>query len=445
MSSAITFYHSKLATAKIRATLLAVLIFLLPFERIPSYNVGGLTIRLSQLVALAFIFVSLKPIINYYQKLPRLPKWLLPAFLASYFISTLMAATDIKRAAMIWLFTVFVALVASAIAATLDAKQLPRLEKYLYAATVIVLVVGFYQYFGDVFGLPASWTGLRGIYTKEVFGFPRIQSTGLEPLYYGSFLLIPYCLLLSRRLLTKAVSKWQTILLIAISCQIVLTVSRGALYSAIIVLLGLGVTLLIMHRTSIRKWLKAAVWITLGALIAVSLTWGASQFTNNKEGKYAGNAKTQKLVDQASNLESQGDRSRNRVLAYDAFKEHPIFGIGPGNFSDYAVTKYPAYAKAAPVIVNNEPLELLAEAGIIGFVIFVLFVGWSYISVAGRFTILDITKQTELAVWAAAILAYLAALAVQYQTFSTLYIMHVWVVLGLLMAFGAQAKTKPKN
>lgn len=436
MSFSLFTLYSKAATPKTQAKLTALLVFLLPFERMPSFNMLSITVRASQLVAAALIVVSIGPIIAFYKSKPRLPKLLLPAFIFGYFLSAILA-TDLKRAGMIFVFTLFAALVGSAVAATFSAEELPRLEKYLYISTVIVLAVGFYQYFGDVFGLSPALTGLRDIYTKEVFGFPRIQSTALEPLYYGSFLLIPYCLLTSRRLAAKTAKWWETVLLGTLACQIVLTVSRGAIYSAIITFGALAVGMLILKRTALASIIKALGVILLGALVALTLTWGASKLVDSKTTKYSASTKTQKLVDQATNLNSQNDRVRNRKIAIMAFKEQAVFGIGPGNFSQYAIARYPKYSKAAPIIVNNEPLELAAEAGIIGLTLFGLFIGWTYILAAIRYT-KNRFKGIQMAYWMPAILAYFLALVVQYQTFSTLYIMHVWVAIGLLMAFGYQ-------
>lgn len=436
MSFSFTNLYSKIATAKTRATLTAVLVFLLPFERIPSIDIFSLTVRASQLVGLALVLVSVKPIIAFYKTRPYLPKLLLPAFLFSYLLSALMAS-DFKRASMIFVFTVFVALVGSAVAATFSAKDLPRLERYLYISTGIVLAIGFYQYFGDVFGINPMFTGLRDIYTKEVFGFPRIQSTSLEPLYYGSFLLIPYCLLLAKLLIGKKVRWWEITLLGALACQVVLTVSRGAIYSAVATLIVLAVGLLVMKRTTIVKVVKTSGIVIFGTIAAVALTWGASKLVDSQSKKFSANTKTQQLVEQATNLSSQNDRVRNRTYAVLAFKENPVLGIGPGNFNNYAIEKHPKYEQAAPVIVNNEPLELAAEAGLVGFILFILFTGWTYAIVAVRY-IKNQLQGNQLAYWVPAILTYIIALAIQYQTFSTLYIMHVWVVIGLLMAFAAQ-------
>lgn len=432
--------YSKIATTKTRASLTALLVFLLPFERIPSIDIFSVTIRFSQLVGVALVFVSLGPIVEFYKSKPRIPKIILPMFLFSYLLSALLS-TDVKRALMIFVFTVFVAMVASAIAANFTAKDLPKLERYLYYSTVIVLLIGFYQYFGDVFGLSPALTGLREIYTKEVFGFPRIQSTSLEPLYYGSFLLIPYCLLLAKRLIGKKADWRESVLLGALACQVVLTVSRGAIYSAVITLVILGVGLIIVKRSTFMKLIKSFTIVLTGSVIALGLTWGASQLVNSNQNKYSANAKTKQLVEQTGNLKAQNDRLRNRKIAIMAFKDEPLLGIGPGNFSQYAIAEYPKYKKAAPVIVNNEPLELLAEAGIIGFILFVLFVGWIWSSVLINYLKSDL-RGSRLSYWAPALLIYAIALAIQYQTFSTLYVMHVWVIIGLLMAFGIKRFTK---
>lgn len=435
MSTFSRLYNS-VANAKVRATLTALLVFLLPFERIPSLDVFGVTLRISQFIALALVFVSIQPIIQFYKDRPRLPKLLLPAFFVSYGVSMLMAQ-DLKRAVTVFAFTVFVALVASAIAATLSVDNLERIEKYLLVATAIVIAFGYYQYLGDVFGLNPDYTGLRSIYTKEIFGFPRIQSTALEPLYYGSFLLIPYCLLLAKRLIQpKSVTVFQTILLVLIVSQILLTVSRGSIYSGIVATIVLSVYLLLSKKTKLKTFIKSFALLAVGIILGIIMTWVPTFFVNNP--KDDGGTKTEKLIDQASNFNSQDDRKRNRTIAIDAFKENPIFGVGPGGFSDYAVMKFPKYASAAPVIVNNEPLELLAEAGIIGFTLFIVFAAWTYFIVAARY-VANKFKSTA-SYWAPAILVYLIALAIQYQTFSTLYVMHVWVVIGLLMGLGLDRK-----
>lgn len=441
MSFSISNIYSKIATAKTRTTLTAVLIFLLPFERIPSLDIFGVTIRASQLVGLGLIVVSVGPIMTFYKTKPHLPKLLLPTFLFSYFLSTLLA-TDFKRASMIFVFTVFVALVGSAIAATFTIDGLSRLEKYLYISTAIVLAVGFYQYLGDVFGLPPAVTGLRDIYTKEIFGFPRVQSTALEPLYYGSFLLIPYCILLSKRLQRSIKTPvYETLLMFAIVTQIALSVSRGAIIGVLVSSLVVGMLMAVKRFTSLKKLSLALLIVVVGFVAAYAMTFVSPKTKANDPDKYTSTKKAEALVSQATNLASQDDRARNRVIAIKAAKEYPILGIGPGNFNQYAIKEFPYYATVAPVIVNNEPLEILAEAGIIGFVLFVLFAAWTWLLVAMGY-VKDMLKNKQALYWAPALLVYCIALVIQYQTFSTLYVMHVWVIIGLLMALAADKNSR---
>lgn len=436
-----TNLYSKIATNKTRATLLAILILLLPFERIPSFDIASITVRPSQLVALALILLSAGQLIRFYANLPRWPKLLLPAFLFSYTLSTLLA-TDARRAAMVYIFTVFTALVASAVAINFDRNQLDRLEKFLYIGTGLALLVGFYQYFGDVFGISPELTGLRSNYVKEIFGFPRIQSTALEPLYYGSFLLIPYCLLLAKRLRqAAAITRAQTVLFVLIVTQLLLTVSRGAIYGAILATVTLIVSLLIKRDVAWRAWLITTGWLVVGSTIALALTWIPTYFI--KDSKISGEQKTERLLEQTGNFDSQDDRVRNRQYALEAFKEAPWLGIGPGNFNQYAIAKYPPYSKSAPVIVNNEPLELLAEAGLIGTLLLALFVIWHYIMAAKTYFGKNVLAGKH-NYWVPALLIYLVALALQYQTFSTLYITHVWVILGLIMGLNTQSKRPNK-
>ncbi len=60
-----------------RGKLLLALIFVLPFERIPSIEAGGLTIKLSLLVGMALILVGLKNTLSsfkgmdHFMRLPR--------------------------------------------------------------------------------------------------------------------------------------------------------------------------------------------------------------------------------------------------------------------------------------------------------------------------------------------------------------------------------------
>jgi O-antigen ligase len=82
-------------------------------------------------------------------------------------------------------------------------------------------------------------------------------------------------------------------------------------------------------------------------------------------------------------------------------------------------------------IVNNEPVELLAEVGILGFLAFMaMFATVIFRSIKA----IKITKDLYLRTIMIGFLAILIGIFAQYQTFSTLYIMHVWFVIGMMVA-----------
>ena len=69
--------------------------------------------------------------------------------------------------------------------------------KGLFVSLAIVSIFGIYQFLGDlVLGLPTFLTGLRPQYTKAVFGYPRVQATAIEPLYFAGMLFWPMFLMI---------------------------------------------------------------------------------------------------------------------------------------------------------------------------------------------------------------------------------------------------------
>ncbi|MFA6954231.1 MAG: O-antigen ligase family protein, partial [Patescibacteria group bacterium] len=124
-----------------------------------------------------------------------------------------------------------------------------------------------------------------------------------------------------------------------------------------------------------------------------------------------------------------------RVATFDtakqAFQEQPWVGIGPGQFGPYASINPFYEPKEGWKIVNNLTLELLAETGILGFLAIVttfIIIFWRSLK----------ALKAGPSNWLRALLigstAALLGILVQYQTFSILYIMHVWVAIGFLLS-----------
>jgi len=89
--------------------------------------------------------------------------------------------------------------------------------------------------------------------------------------------------------------------------------------------------------------------------------------------------------------------------------------------------------------LNTLSLSVTLELGIVGIVLVIVF--------AISIFILSVKKLNRENNWNSKIFlislpAYLLAQAISYQTYSTLYIIHVWAVIGVLMAILVNERKK---
>lgn len=400
-----------------------MLIFFLPFERIGSYDISGVTIRISQVIAvlaiLAWIFRGLN--LNSFKLRPNPIFWPVMIFLAINLLG-LVNAVNFDRSLKVWLFTAFTLSISIILPNIIrHGDQMPRLIKILYISVFLVTAFGLYQFMGDIIGLSPSLTGLRPQYTKDVLGFPRIQSTALEPLYFANYLLIPLSIILSLVLSkNKKIKPLYSIGLLALAgINLVLTVARGG-YIAFAVCCAFLAVVYFKKLFSLRN----IVYLAL-ALIIIGI--GANYFLNIDDAK-------ESFIEHTSNLftgASYFERVNTIDKAINAWRSHPIIGIGPGSFGSYTSFHPLIEPDSGYLIVNNEYIELLAETGIFGLAAFILII----IIVLLR-TAKAILKAEDRFIKAVLIglLAALIGILVQYNTFSILYIMHIWTTIGLLIA-----------
>jgi O-antigen ligase len=372
-------------------------------------------------------------------------------------VSTLFAI-DMKRAILVTLFTIFVVVMAWTISLRFEPDQLGSYVRIIVISALVACAFGFYQFFGDLIGIPTSLTGLRDAYTKKEFlGFPRIQSTALEPLYFANYLLLPISLSIVVYLFRRSSYVWA---LIPLLVCLWLTVSRGAFGAVTIILflmvvIGIG-TKRIKQVGVLVAVALATIGIALG-LIALGTTIDAEPTqagdspsaseegptaseegpTPSEEGPSASeegpsaSESVETFSGQSVNTADLGSRGASWNMAIQAFREHPVLGIGPGNFGDYVHNTMPSLFASDLWIVNNETLEILAETGIIGFVCFSLF--------AFSLLWLTIKRLAKRGIWEQplllGLLVCLVGYAAQYQFFSTLYITHIWLTIGLVIGY----------
>jgi O-antigen ligase len=413
-----------------------LLIFLLPFERIPSWNMPlewGITLRLSQVVGLILVVAFIGRLatrrINWLKLKGYLKNPVIISILAYLLVALLSVgwAVDREKALLVTGFTFFTGLCGFLVFFWFNSKNmLPKIEQVFFWAVLIVSLFGIYQFMADTFNLSIFWSGLLERYTKIVLGFPRVQSTALEPLFLVNFLLIPFGLF-SALFLTKQSqlsSRRLVSILILIVITLVLAVARGGYLASIILLIS--VVIFLARSYSWRRLAKFLGIILIGLVLAGLLIVGSSRWS------YGNSSGLDKLLAHSSQITTEqrdnlAARSQLWSWAFRAFKEQPITGVGVGNFGSWMGEQgYPWRQRT----VNNEPLEILAETGILGavpIVMMTLLIIFGSIKSFGK-------SNPQIKPWLAGFLVALVAIWAQYMTFSTLYITHFWVLIGLLLA-----------
>ena len=406
-----------------RLTLLMLLAFL-PFERIPSFELAGITWRLPLFFGLALITL-VRPKINlrsFYTKA-------LLTFLGIYLLSAIVSPFP-GRALAAWGFTLFVALLAFSVAEVSKKMPTNRVLGTLVIGGTLIGIFAIFQFFADLGGVPTPLSGLREMYTSGVFGFPRAQATALEPLYFANYLLIPLSLL-SIGAVSVGVSFW----LLSINyLAFLLTLSRGGIVAAAIVTLGA-----LSFSWSSRNW-KSAFKIVASIAAASGAALVIFNFIVPQLSSFKSPDPEKVYANQLTNYEignPGAQRAKAREQATEVFLQNPVLGSGPGTFGAYMHRRDPKNPPSQ--IVNNEPLELLAEGGLLSFLTFVIFALSILFAGFRKLKKLNPIDKGMLL----ALLTFLIATSVQYLSFSTLYIIHIWVVIGLVMGFIDRAAVKP--
>ncbi len=405
---------------------IAIVGFLLPFERIGAYELGRTTVRLSQVFLIVTIAAFLAYVVRKRDRFigsnPLLIALLL--FIAANVLS-LVNTVNLTRSVFVLIFTAFTVVLAWLVPAIVKTQRSIRtIILVLLASCFLVSAFGIFQFFGDMVGLPTSITGLRDLYTKDVLGFPRVQSTAYEPLYFANYLLLPlslaFALFLSKRQQLK--SSWLLIILILGTASFVLTVSRGGY-------IAFTVSMLVICIAYFRKVFRlrnivifVAATTFLWWFVVKALGFGGGLFTLDTFKEHVGNV---------FYGASFNERVYTLEQAQTAFREHPLVGIGVGAFGPY-VAPHPYYMpKDGWKIVNNEFVEILAETGLLGFLTFFLVV---LVLIVRSIKAILRSRDPYLKAIMVALFAAFIGVLVQYQTFSTLYIMHVWFLIGLMVA-----------
>ena len=264
-------------------------------------------------------------------------------------------------------------------------------------------------------------------YDKSTFGFARIQSTSIEPLYFANYLFIPIALtvvMLLNGTMNRIVNWKIAYLALAIfAVNFVLTVSRGAyigMIAMIVALLIFQVKLIFRIKTILAL-----------LLVFIAVFGGAFLALYKNESRALDEFIAHVAVEDRTEGESVVSRLNAAEQAIELYKNHPVLGIGIGNFGPNVQFDPSETPDEGWFIVNDEYLEILAEMGMVGLIVFALIILSLYIR---AFIALAGSKNSFMRIFLSSMLIALLGILVQYATFSTIYIFHIWFTIALVSA-----------
>jgi O-antigen ligase len=411
------------------------LIATLPFERIPSLDVGPATIRVSQLIFLFCVYLIVILIIKQDKELRKVKFGALPFFSLIFIALTIPSWFFVIDANRFWV-TSIATWISFGIAVIISQFLYHRIVAF-YALLIGMFVsgiFGIYQFLGDMIGLPITLTGLRDQYTKIVFGFPRIHSTALEPLYFAGMLFIPIIaftlLVLADRSIIKKYPKWLVNIggLYGFLLIFFLAFSKGA-----IAILAFILCILVLFWTFKNRSIKSLVRLASIAILPLIGVYGY----------LVTQPQTPEFVDSIlfhieETIEGRSATVIQRSLFVDSAIEllpnYIISGSGSGQYGVIAsplLKSIPFQDSGSYLIVNNVYLEIWIEFGLMALVAFVMI--FFYFLYRGFETILKIKDWRKIEVIILITLTFtLLAYIIQWLTFSPIYITPIFIVLGFL-------------
>lgn len=403
--------------------------FFLPFERVPTVEIGSATLKINHLLIILTLISCLVAVLAGKIKIPRDPiRTTVVLFLLALLVS-LPVATNMSRALQVYVFMILMGAIYFVVSLLVTNKESLRLAVIgVLWGSLIAGIFALVQFGGDMIGLPNEITLLKKGYDSSTFGFARVQAFSQEPLYFANYIFIPIILLFM--LNVKGVIKGvfnrnlSFVLLVVLLIDFILTVSRGAYLAGGAILLVIIITQAkaVINLKTVIVTLTVVFFVATGAYLALS----------RSESRALDEFISHVAVEDRTEGESVVMRLSSAQRAWEIFIDKPVLGVGLGNFGP-VVQGDPDEPSQEDgwSIVNNEYLEILAEGGLVAMLAFVILaIAILVRSIAAYFASKEIFTKTVIL----ALLFAFIAILVQYATFSTLYIIHIWFLIGLLGA-----------
>lgn len=374
-----------------------------------------------------FSLLSIKTAVSYFKAHLKTPLLGFPIVLM---ISCLTSINPIRA---LFTFLVVSCLIISIIALSEFFHQMPapkkpqflnQLKRIFLTSSAIISLFCVLQLLTDALGLSNTITRICSNCTTQIFGFPHANGLAIEPQFMGSLLIAPLFFALNSLLENKN-KKSQiklTLVVILIFMALLLTLSRGAIFSVVIALFFLLVFL-----KSFKKTLKIAGLTTISVILALvfqgslatvgptntsfeqavstavnQLTLGKIALVDNQAQSKPENSSesiknlTEISADSTENstkdstenptkdptprftgyvAESTERRLELATFALKITAAHPtntLFGTGLGSAGTEMYVHFPKQQGHEKELVQNQYLETILEIGFIGLILLIL-------------------------------------------------------------------------
>jgi len=276
---------------------------------------------------------------------------------------------------------------------------------------------------------PSILSGSLELFLGDSFsGIPRLRGTACEPLYLGNYLL----LVLPFLLLPGFETRWRWPLIVGGLLLLLATWARGA-YLAAIAAVVVG---LILARRSGDFRFPSGWWRWLvGGILA--LVGGTMIFW----GPHVVLLPFQRLW-QSGDLEDWSNLTRiySMQAGWRAFLLSPLVGVGWGQFAFHfpiLVDSSGLNSQFSWPVVNNFPLQILCETGLVGFLAFagaVVLLGRSVWRAVSPTTAVGAALGSRGRRRVLLLAVAVSGIWIQLLTFSQYNLPHIWVAPGFLLA-----------
>lgn len=432
------------------------LIWSLPFEWFPRLDIGGAGFRLSQgLVLVCFWFLlvlSIKRDTSLLQQKFSKLGWSLPIFVILSSPSWL-NILNFNRFFVHFNGTIL-CFGAAFLIASFESNVYQRLKE-LSLVIFFTAIFGIYQYIADLVGIPPALTGLREQYTKIVFGVPRVQGTAIEPLYFAGMLMIPILFLgikstfeiltqkitlnnnfklsLDHKDFVPSIVDFVTseklfpnlLKLTFILFIFILTLSKGTFGVLFLIVILFGV-FAIFYFKNLRLLLKK-----FGLITFIILFWSIAGLSNSVDPIVLTGEIGKNFVETITGTSSSAkDRSSFLNEALRHIPEQGLVGIGMGQYGTYVGDDLGGLNVENQAIVNNVYIEVLLEEGLFALIWFLMILITPLFSMLSIIRSKNFAQKKEL-IAAVSIFFILIGYYLQWNLFSPIFIMPIFIILGL--------------